>query len=185
MIRGGTRCINTSLYIWISSVCKNAILTDAIPWYDCVENLATQARHIGGMIFLFFICGCNSLNVYSQEINFDSMINNQRPNRAEINDIVGTLNAGASGLVLAAETAIGKYPVDAVRILSNIIYENNDTDQTDNYNNFFKFNSPILNEPHGGKLIQQYYNNSTNALDELPSILIDEKVSKVSCTRVR
>ena len=41
----------------------------------------------------------------------ESMINNETPNRAEINDCYNTLLDGANGLVLAAETAIGKYPV--------------------------------------------------------------------------
>ncbi len=51
------------------------------------------------------------------------MITNSKPTRAEINDIVTSLNDGAQGLVLAAETAIGKYPIECVRILSRIIHE--------------------------------------------------------------
>ena len=39
--------------------------------------------------------------------------------------LAGALDSGANGLVLAAETAIGKYPIDSVRILSNIIHEHN------------------------------------------------------------
>ena len=37
------------------------------------------------------------------------MIKNPEPTRAEANDIYSSLEMGASGLVLAAETAIGDY----------------------------------------------------------------------------
>ena len=48
------------------------------------------------------------------------MINNPFPNRAEINDIYNTLIDGVDGLVLAAETAIGKYPVESASIIKRI-----------------------------------------------------------------
>lgn len=51
----------------------------------------------------------------------ESMIMSHSPTRAEINDVVSTLLDGANGLVLAAETAIGAYPVEAVRIVRQLI----------------------------------------------------------------
>ena len=45
------------------------------------------------------------------------------PSRAEVNDVVSTLMMGADGLVLAAETAIGKYPVQAVKMIRLLIDE--------------------------------------------------------------
>lgn len=51
----------------------------------------------------------------------ESMIVNRKPTRAEINDIVNTLLDGASGLVLAAETAIGEHPVEVVDMVLNLI----------------------------------------------------------------
>ena len=48
------------------------------------------------------------------------MINNPFPNRAEINDIYNTLIDGVDGLVLAAETAVGKYPVESASIIKRI-----------------------------------------------------------------
>ncbi len=47
----------------------------------------------------------------------ESMVTTHTPTRAEVNDVVSTLLMGANGLVLAAETAIGKYPVDAVKMI--------------------------------------------------------------------
>jgi pyruvate kinase len=49
------------------------------------------------------------------------MVKNREPNRGEANDIYNTLKSGASGLVLAAETAIGKYPMECVTFLKKII----------------------------------------------------------------
>jgi pyruvate kinase len=51
----------------------------------------------------------------------ESMIVNRKPTRAELNDILNTLLDGASGLVLAAETAIGKHPVESVDIVLSMI----------------------------------------------------------------
>ena len=45
----------------------------------------------------------------------ESMIKNKNPTRAEVNDVVSSVEHGANGLVLAAETAIGKFPVESVR----------------------------------------------------------------------
>ena len=51
----------------------------------------------------------------------ESMLFNKYPLKGEINDIYNTLELGASGLVLAAETAIGKYPKECVILLKKII----------------------------------------------------------------
>ena len=53
----------------------------------------------------------------------ESMVTKKSPTRAEVNDVVSTLLMGASGLVLAAETAIGKYPVEAVDMIATLIEE--------------------------------------------------------------
>ena len=53
----------------------------------------------------------------------ESMIENSSPTRAEANDIFNCLELGASGLVLAAETAIGKHPKNAVQFLKKMIKE--------------------------------------------------------------
>jgi pyruvate kinase len=43
------------------------------------------------------------------------------PTLAEINDIHNTLADGADGLVLASETAVGKFPVLCVNMVMSII----------------------------------------------------------------
>lgn len=59
--------------------------------------------------------------VYVATNLLESMIKAQSPTRAEANDVASTLLMGASGLVLAAETAIGDYPVEAVEMINSII----------------------------------------------------------------
>lgn len=51
----------------------------------------------------------------------ETMINGKNPTRAESNDIYNSLVDGASGLVLAAETAIGKFPLECVEFLKKCI----------------------------------------------------------------
>ena len=60
-------------------------------------------------------------NVYVATNFLESMIINSYPTRAEVNDIYNTIEMGAEGLVLAAETAIGKNPKECVEILKKII----------------------------------------------------------------
>ena len=55
----------------------------------------------------------------------ESMITASSPTRAEANDVASTLLMGASGLVLAAETAIGEYPTEAVEMINSIIRQYN------------------------------------------------------------
>ena len=50
----------------------------------------------------------------------ESMIKSPHPTRAEANDIFNTIEMGASGLVLAGETAIGKYPKECIKFVKKI-----------------------------------------------------------------
>ena len=51
----------------------------------------------------------------------ESLLENNYPTRGEANDIFNSLEMGAAGLVLAAETAVGKHPKDSVRFLQKMI----------------------------------------------------------------
>ena len=63
----------------------------------------------------------NSIPVYVATNLLETMVKDLSPTRAESHDIYSTLNQGAFGLVLAAETAIGKYPVECVKFLKKCI----------------------------------------------------------------
>ena len=60
-------------------------------------------------------------NIYVATNFLETMILNNSPTRGEVNDIYSTLELGAKGLVLAAETAIGNHPVECIKVLKKII----------------------------------------------------------------
>jgi len=112
--------------------------------------------------------------VYVATNLMENMILNSKPTRAEVNDIRFTLNGGASGLVLAAETAIGNYPVECVRFLSKIIEETQNYKNYKNLEKLFSLTSGRVIDPHGGDLIQQFSNDPFD--DSIQSIRVHEQI---------
>ena len=50
----------------------------------------------------------------------DSMVRNPRPRAAEVTDVANAIFDGTDAVMLSAETAVGQYPVEAVRMMDRI-----------------------------------------------------------------
>lgn len=91
--------------------------------------------------------------VYVATNLLETMVSSSTPTRAEVNDIYNTLCDGADGLVLAAETAIGDFPIRCTNMIVKMIkyFEAPDVSVDS-----FIHNAPVslLPPPHGGILVQ-------------------------------
>lgn len=76
----------------------------------------------------------------------ESMIENARPTRAEVTDVAYAVNLGTDAIMLSGETAVGKFPFDAVSMMDRI------SRQTESY--LWSHNA------YGGKIIDRTSHNA-------------------------
>ncbi len=71
----------------------------------------------------------------------ESMIHNPRPTRAETSDVANAIYDSTSAVMLSGETAIGRYPIETVNMMRNIIEE---AEADFNYRAFFDQHAPLV-----------------------------------------
>lgn len=145
-----------------------------------IENIATaqrlilhKARKAGKKAFI-------ATNV------LETMVAEPRPTRAEVSDVISCILQGAYGLTLAAETAIGKYPIECVIVLKKLItiasaLKSDRELLGDKGLSHFLDDVPaastalFLNKPNGGQLIDRCVSIGSLANSNLPKIEINER----------
>lgn len=110
--------------------------------------------------------------VYVATNLMESMTTEPAPTRAEVNDVFNTMEDGADGLVLAGETAVGKYPVECVAMVKKLIQvreESRDHDVRESLSESIS----LLVPPHGGALVERIASGEDRSnAERLPSLVV-------------
>ena len=115
--------------------------------------------------------------VYVATNLLESMVTRAAPTRAEVNDIFNTLVDGADGLVLAAETAIGKYPIQSALMVSKVMeqYLNYSNGKIFSIEDYRSQGSLLMSAPHGGELVNRIAEGKDHSAETYKRLYVDQQ----------
>jgi len=132
----------------------------------------------------------HNVGVYVATNLLETMIEKRKPTRAEVHDVINTIVDGALGLTLAAETAVGKYPMECINMLNKLIQHAEQTmgaytpasaanglaAQLETSAYLTKNNITSVISAHGGKLVHRVLAEPPEPgyLSGLPRISLDQ-----------
>lgn len=104
------------------------------------------------------VCREAAIPVITATQMLESMVDNHKPTRAEVADVANAILDGTDALMLSAETAIGKNPIEAVTIMSKITVSTEDAWFRGKLSGPYSFTPPHEIEPtvaYAGNLVAE------------------------------
>jgi pyruvate kinase len=177
----------------ISSIlkCADGILIDRS---DLSREIPIEKMPLTQKILIETACACGK-EVFVASNIIERMADDLKPSRAEVNDVINTIIDGASGFVLTKETAVGKYPVETVNMMNNLIQQgeialSHSVKQGDFMSRSLNISAlkdrnyithendrKFLTEPHGGRLVNCLTDPLPDyELEKMPTLAVNQDV---------
>lgn len=117
-------CEDIRIFAKIENMTGVEHLEELLPYCDYIViargdlgNVMPLSKLPKVQAYIAKVCKEHNKNFMVVTQMLDSMIRNPYPTRAEVNDIYHAVHQGANALMLTGETAHGRYPVEAMKML--------------------------------------------------------------------